>query len=205
VIHYAPVPHAVFAGPAPAPNELRLQLDPDRMALAVNVNGLGDPFTWRRSTWTPTSPTRLPAPTGSCCSQSSPATRVCQRTGQRRRRAGASLHRSWLPGPTTRRPCRTIRPGAMDRAEHDPKLHQADPEAEVGGADGALVLDPEPRRTGLRRKLVQSLIVVAQRSSSGEARRPNQCTTTSTRPEIEPESSEPATNAITSRRIPRRT
>jgi hypothetical protein len=51
----------------------------------------------------------------------------------------------------------------MDRAEHDPKLHQADPEAEVGGADGALVLDPEPRRTGLRRKLVQSLIVVAQR------------------------------------------
>jgi glucose-6-phosphate 1-dehydrogenase len=44
VIHYAPVPHAVFAGPAPAPNELRLQLDPDRMSLAVNVNGLGDPF-----------------------------------------------------------------------------------------------------------------------------------------------------------------
>ena len=44
VIRFAHVPHAVFAGPEPAPNELRLQLDPDRMSLSVNVNGLGDPF-----------------------------------------------------------------------------------------------------------------------------------------------------------------
>ncbi len=44
VIHFAPVPHSVFAGAAPTPNELRLQLDPDRMSLSVNVNGLGDPF-----------------------------------------------------------------------------------------------------------------------------------------------------------------
>ena len=44
VVHFAPVPHALFAGPAAAPNELRLQLDPDRMSLSVNVNGLGDPF-----------------------------------------------------------------------------------------------------------------------------------------------------------------
>lgn len=44
VVRFAPVPHAVFAGPSPAPNELRLQLDPDRMSLSLNVNGLGDPF-----------------------------------------------------------------------------------------------------------------------------------------------------------------
>ena len=44
VVRFAPVPHAVFAGPGPSANELRLQLDPDRMSLSVNVNGLGDPF-----------------------------------------------------------------------------------------------------------------------------------------------------------------
>ena len=44
VVRFTPVPHAVFAGPVPPPNELRLQLDPDRMSLSVNVNGLGDPF-----------------------------------------------------------------------------------------------------------------------------------------------------------------
>jgi glucose-6-phosphate 1-dehydrogenase len=44
-IHFQPVPHLVF-GPEtdPTPNVLRLQLDPDRMSLRVNINGIGDPF-----------------------------------------------------------------------------------------------------------------------------------------------------------------
>ncbi len=44
VVRFAEVPHAVFAGQQPQRNELRLQLDPDRMSLRVNVNGIGDPF-----------------------------------------------------------------------------------------------------------------------------------------------------------------
>jgi len=44
VIRFADLPHTVFAGPRPRANELRLQLDPDRMSLKINVNGLGDPF-----------------------------------------------------------------------------------------------------------------------------------------------------------------
>ncbi len=44
VIRFADVPHDVFAGPGPPHNELRLQLDPDRMSLRLNVNGIGDPF-----------------------------------------------------------------------------------------------------------------------------------------------------------------
>ncbi|PPK97301.1 glucose-6-phosphate 1-dehydrogenase [Kineococcus xinjiangensis] len=44
VIHFAEVPHVVFAGAPPQRNVLRLQLDPDRMSLRVNVNGQGDPF-----------------------------------------------------------------------------------------------------------------------------------------------------------------
>lgn len=44
VIRFADVPHDVFAGPGPQHNELRLQLDPDRMSLRLNVNGIGDPF-----------------------------------------------------------------------------------------------------------------------------------------------------------------
>jgi glucose-6-phosphate 1-dehydrogenase len=44
-LHFAPVPHLVF-GPAeePRPNRLRLQLDPDRIALRTAVNSPGDPF-----------------------------------------------------------------------------------------------------------------------------------------------------------------
>jgi glucose-6-phosphate 1-dehydrogenase len=44
-VHFQPVPHLVF-GPEtdPTPNVLRLQLDPDRMSLRVNINGAGDPF-----------------------------------------------------------------------------------------------------------------------------------------------------------------
>lgn len=44
-IHFQPVPHLVFGHePDPRPNILRLQLDPDRMSLVVNINGAGDPF-----------------------------------------------------------------------------------------------------------------------------------------------------------------
>ena len=39
-----PVPHDVFTGQHAEANELRLQLDPDRMSLRLNVNGMGDPF-----------------------------------------------------------------------------------------------------------------------------------------------------------------
>lgn len=44
-VHFQPVPHLVF-GPEtdPAPNVLRLQRDPDRLSLRVNINGAGDRF-----------------------------------------------------------------------------------------------------------------------------------------------------------------
>ena len=42
VFHFRPQEHQVFPD-APA-NELRLELDPDRMVLALNINGMGDPF-----------------------------------------------------------------------------------------------------------------------------------------------------------------
>ena len=43
VVRFADVPHPVFADRGVC-NELRLQLDPDRMSLRLNVNGIGDPF-----------------------------------------------------------------------------------------------------------------------------------------------------------------
>ncbi len=43
-VHFRPVPHLAFESAAPPPNVLRLEMDPDRMALSVNVNGAGDPF-----------------------------------------------------------------------------------------------------------------------------------------------------------------
>ena len=42
VVHFRPLQDPVFPG-AP-PNELRLELDPDRMVLSLNINGIGDPF-----------------------------------------------------------------------------------------------------------------------------------------------------------------
>src|SRR3712207_3140779 len=42
VFHFRPLEHSIF--PDVAPNELRLDLDPDRMSLSLNINGLGDPF-----------------------------------------------------------------------------------------------------------------------------------------------------------------
>ncbi|WP_309133774.1 glucose-6-phosphate dehydrogenase [Cellulomonas sp.] len=44
VVRFRQVPHLVFPGQRPVRNELRLQLDPDRMSLDLNVNGIGDPF-----------------------------------------------------------------------------------------------------------------------------------------------------------------
>jgi glucose-6-phosphate 1-dehydrogenase len=44
-IHFKSVPHLAFTeGSRPRPNVLRLELNPDRMALGVNINGAGDPF-----------------------------------------------------------------------------------------------------------------------------------------------------------------
>nr|MDT0662516.1 glucose-6-phosphate dehydrogenase [Micromonospora sp. DSM 115978] len=43
VVRFTDVPHPVFADRGEC-NELRLQLAPDRMALKLNVNGIGDPF-----------------------------------------------------------------------------------------------------------------------------------------------------------------
>ena len=44
-IYFKAVPHRAFTEEAqPQANVLRLELNPDRMALGVNINGLGDPF-----------------------------------------------------------------------------------------------------------------------------------------------------------------
>ncbi|MCW5978120.1 MAG: glucose-6-phosphate dehydrogenase [Bryobacteraceae bacterium] len=44
-IHFQAVPHLAFGQQEqPWANVLRLQIDPDRMALTLNVNGIGDPF-----------------------------------------------------------------------------------------------------------------------------------------------------------------
>jgi glucose-6-phosphate 1-dehydrogenase len=48
-IHLKPVPHLSFGqATEPQPNALRLQLSPDRIALAVNINGPSDPFDLQR-------------------------------------------------------------------------------------------------------------------------------------------------------------
>jgi glucose-6-phosphate 1-dehydrogenase len=45
VVRYRDVPHLAFgADYLPRPNVLRLELNPDRIALGLNVNGAGDPF-----------------------------------------------------------------------------------------------------------------------------------------------------------------
>lgn len=44
-IHFKPVPHLAFVQEStPQINVLRLELNPDRLALGVNINGPGDPF-----------------------------------------------------------------------------------------------------------------------------------------------------------------
>ncbi len=47
VVRFRPVPHLAFCDQQPHPNELRLQLGPDRVALRLTVNGPGDPFSLR--------------------------------------------------------------------------------------------------------------------------------------------------------------
>jgi glucose-6-phosphate 1-dehydrogenase len=45
VVRYRDVPHLAFgADYQPMPNLLRLELNPDRLALGLNINGRGDPF-----------------------------------------------------------------------------------------------------------------------------------------------------------------
>ena len=38
------MPHLAFEQTDPRPNELRLRLDPDSLALGLNINGRGQPF-----------------------------------------------------------------------------------------------------------------------------------------------------------------
>jgi len=47
VVHFKQVPHLPFAGGA-EPDVLRLTLDPDSIAIAINLNGAGDPFDLER-------------------------------------------------------------------------------------------------------------------------------------------------------------
>lgn len=44
VVRFRPAPQQLFGESVAEPNELRLQMDPDRMSLQLNVNGPGDPF-----------------------------------------------------------------------------------------------------------------------------------------------------------------
>ncbi len=44
VVHFRKVPHLAFGDSPFWPNELRFQLNPDRLVLQVNINGPGDPF-----------------------------------------------------------------------------------------------------------------------------------------------------------------
>lgn len=48
VVHFRSVPHLAFEQSPPPPNVLRLQLNPDRMSLGVNINGPGNPFDLER-------------------------------------------------------------------------------------------------------------------------------------------------------------
>ncbi|MDT0274495.1 glucose-6-phosphate dehydrogenase [Blastococcus goldschmidtiae] len=48
VIRFKPVPHLAFTDENPEPDVLRLRLDPDGIALEVNLNGAGDPFDLER-------------------------------------------------------------------------------------------------------------------------------------------------------------
>lgn len=50
VVHFRPVPYWPFVNSNPAPNVIRLALDPDQIELALNINGAGDPFDLERTT-----------------------------------------------------------------------------------------------------------------------------------------------------------
>jgi glucose-6-phosphate 1-dehydrogenase len=62
VFHFRPQEHSIF--PDAVPNELRLELDPDRMWLSVNVNGLGDPFDLETVAMDLELPRQAPSPYG---------------------------------------------------------------------------------------------------------------------------------------------
>lgn len=47
-VHFRPVPYRAFATQAPPPNVLRFEIDPDRIAFGINLNGTGDPFDLER-------------------------------------------------------------------------------------------------------------------------------------------------------------
>lgn len=48
VVRFRPVPHLAFAEEQPEPDVLRIRLDPDSIALEINLNGAGDPFDLER-------------------------------------------------------------------------------------------------------------------------------------------------------------
>lgn len=48
VLHFRPVPHLPFGDEKPEPDVLRLRMDPDGIALEINLNGAGDPFDLER-------------------------------------------------------------------------------------------------------------------------------------------------------------
>jgi len=43
-VRFRPAPHLAFEAHEPRPNVLRFQIDPDRLAFGMNINGPGDPF-----------------------------------------------------------------------------------------------------------------------------------------------------------------
>jgi glucose-6-phosphate 1-dehydrogenase len=62
VLHFKSVPHMAFGGQVPQPDVLRLRLDPEGVALEINLNGAGDPFeVERRSLDIALPPARLSA------------------------------------------------------------------------------------------------------------------------------------------------
>ena len=63
LVTFKPLPHLPTGFAAkPIPDQLRLTMGPDRMALEMNVNGPDDPFDWIASPWiTDLNPGRLPA------------------------------------------------------------------------------------------------------------------------------------------------
>jgi len=62
VLAFRGVPHLAFEANAPAPNVLRLQLEPDRICFGMNVTGAGDPIPLRQvSLVAELAPLELPA------------------------------------------------------------------------------------------------------------------------------------------------
>ena len=106
-VHFRPVPHRSFEGSAPRPNMLRLQMDPDRIALTVNIErarGFLRPGV--HSISLPGSPSRTCSRMPACRSRSWQGTSRCRSGETRRRSRGGSRSRSSRPGPRARSSCR---------------------------------------------------------------------------------------------------